>query len=302
MNFIFFYSEFILKHLNVEFVSIWKHISCLKIIIIIYIYDKMDNNLPSISICMPIFNRNNFKKLILNNIVGLNYPKDKLEICIDDDGTDKFFYNNEELNIFKQLIKPIKLNYFYRPFKRTIGVKRNNLTKIASHKIIACMDSDDIYLPDWLKYAVGVMKDTGATCVGSNQMLFLYPYHNWTTHAIRCSHKRQIHEACMLYAKKHFKSMGGFKNSSQGEGAKMADFNEKNVELLEIDKCMVCICHNNNTINKHMFMKKDNIVDIQLTEGLKNMVKEMLSLEKDPIYLNNLDKTPEYFIKKETEL
>ncbi len=259
-----------------------------------------DIDLPFISICMPVYNRNHFKQLILNNIRSFNYPRDKLELCIDDDGTDKFLKDKEEENILKGLIYPIKLNYFYRPFKRTIGVKRNNLTKIASHKIIACMDSDDIYLPDWLRYAVNVMKSTGATCVGSNQMLFLYPYHNWTTHAIRCGHKRQIHEACMLYTKKHFKSMGGFKNSSQGEGAKMADFNEKNVELLQIDNCMCCICHKHNTIPKDMFMKKDNLIELNISNELKHLIAQILNLNDDPDYIKNLDKTPEYFIIKET--
>jgi cellulose synthase/poly-beta-1,6-N-acetylglucosamine synthase-like glycosyltransferase len=234
--------------------------------------------LPKISICMPIYNRNNFKPLILNNLLGLDYPRDKLEFCIDDDGTEPFFYNNQEQEILKKLIHPIKLNYYYRKHKRTIGAKRNNLVKIASHKIIACMDSDDIYFPEWLYYAVNEMKNNNYSCVGSNQMIFLYPHHNWTCHAIRCASKRQIHEACMLFTKKHWSSMGGFKSTSQGEGSKMADFNEKNVGLLEINKCMACICHNDNTINKDMFMKEDNEIPGNVSEECKNMVNKILNI------------------------
>jgi glycosyltransferase involved in cell wall biosynthesis len=254
-----------------------------------------ENELPYVSICMPTYNRNNFKGLILNNLRQLNYPKDKLEFVVDDDGTEKFLKDKEEEDTLKRLIHPIKLQYFYRPFKRSIGVKRNNLTKIASYKIIACMDSDDIYMPEWLMYGITEMKKNNYTCVGSNQMLFLYPYYNWTCHAIRCEAKRQIHEACMIYTKKHHKSMGGFRSTSQGEGSKMADFNEKNVGLLEIDKCMCCICHKYNTIPKDMFRKKDNTIEIGFSGGLKDLIIEMLDLNNDEQYLNNLNKPIEYF-------
>lgn len=257
-----------------------------------------EDNLPNISICMPIWNRNNFKELILNNIKQLNYPPEKLELCIDDDGTVPFFENDNEKQQLIKILHPTKLNYYYRAHKRSIGTKRNNLVKIASHKIIACMDSDDIYLPNWLNYAVSEMKTHNYSCVGSNQMLFLYPYYNWTTHGIRCDAKRQIHEACMLFTKKHWNSMGGFKNNSQGEGAKMADFNEKNVGLLNIDKCMCCICHKYNTIPKDMFRKKDNQIDLNFSNELKNLIIKMLSLDTDEQYLNNINKPVEYFIDK----
>lgn len=205
--------------------------------------------------------------------MGLNYPKDKLEFVIDDDGTDKFIKNKLEEEFVKKIIYPIKLQYYYTTNKRNIGAKRNNLTKIASHKIIACMDSDDIYMPDYILYGVNELKKGGYGCVGSNQMLFIYPYDNFITHAIRCEAKRQIHEATMIYTKKHHKSMGGFisrgQRGSQGEGSKMADFNEKNIGLLDIDNCMCCVVHNNNTICKEMFKKDNNKLECDISNEIK---------------------------------
>jgi len=235
---------------------------------------------PSVSICMPIYNRNKFKPLILNNLLGIKYPRDKLEFVVDDDGDEPFLKDNEEKSNLEKIIHPIKLNYFYRKHKRSIGAKRNNLVKIASHKIIACMDSDDVYLEDWIMYAVSEMKK-GYSCVGSNQMIFLYPHHNFSSHAIRCEQKRQIHEACMLFTKKHHRAMGGFSDSSQGEGAKMADFNEKNVGLLDISKCMCCLCHSENTIVKDMFMKDTNKIDVNLNPELKQLISKILDVKQD---------------------
>ena len=72
--------------------------------------------------------------------------------------------------------------------------------------------------------------------------------------------------------------MGGFKSTSQGEGSKMADFNEKNVGLLDIDKCMCCICHNENTIPKDMFMKDNNKVDLDLNIELKMLIANIFNI------------------------
>ncbi len=237
---------------------------------------------PNISICIPIYNRNNFRSLILTNLRSVDYDPHKLEVCIDDDGDEKFFRDKWELEYFKKMISPIKLNYYYTNNRRSIGAKRNNLVKIATHKIIACMDSDDIYLPSYLKHSIDVMRENNATCVGSNQMLFLYPLNDWTTHAIRCKAKRQIHEACMVFTKKHHRCMKGFisrgPQGSQGEGSKMADFNEKNVAVSDIMKCMCCIVHPDNTIDKEMFRKEDNKIDIKFNNDLLLVIASCLKL------------------------
>ena len=45
-------------------------------------------DLPHVSICMPTFNRKKFMKLVELNYNNTNYPKDKIEFIIVDDGTD----------------------------------------------------------------------------------------------------------------------------------------------------------------------------------------------------------------------
>ena len=59
---------------------------------------------------MPTYNRNNFKPLILQNIMSFNYPKDKLEFIIDDDGTEKFLKDKMEEDFLRKTIYPIKLS------------------------------------------------------------------------------------------------------------------------------------------------------------------------------------------------
>lgn len=235
-------------------------------------------NLPQISICMPIFNRNKFKELILCNLKNLDYPKHLLEFVMDDDGNNEKFINNENtLEDFKKSIFPIKFNYKYNIKKRSIGEKRNNLVKMSSYKIIAFMDSDDIYFPSYLKYSLSIMKEKNYGLVGSNKMIFVYPKDNWLITGINCESKRQIHEATMIFTKKYHRSMGGFNNNSRGEGAKIIDgMNEKFIGITKIEKCMLCLVHNDNTLPKDMF-KKAQVIDATISPIHKSIIEKIIN-------------------------
>ena len=234
-----------------------------------------------ISILIPIYNRNNFKNLIIYNLKNLEYNKNNLELVILDDGTDLFIKNENELNYFKEQIYPIELNYINdKSGRKTIGYKRNKLVKNAKHNICSYMDSDDLYAPSYLTHSINVMNNGKFSIVGSNQMLFIYPtedmFDNWKITGIQCGEKRMIHEATMVFNKKYFKAMGGFANSSKGEGVKMFDGMDTNkIGLTEINKIMFCICHKNNTVEKEMF-KNNNTQDIKLSQIDKYKIVQAL--------------------------
>ena len=233
---------------------------------------------PEITLCMPIFNRNQFLPLIISNLLKLDYPLEKIEFLMDDDGTEPFINDNNPMKEFRSIIKPIRFTYKKYNNKRTIGEKRNNLCKLAQHKIIAFMDSDDIYLSDYLTHSIETMKRTKKSLVGSNQMLFLYPLIDWKLTGIQCGEKRMIHEATMVFTKKHWRACGGFKKNSMGEGIGMVDgMNLHRVGLTEIDKIMICICHKDNTIPKERFRDNEDIGN-QLSEFDKQLVKRCLNI------------------------
>ena len=235
---------------------------------------------PKVSICMPTYNRNEFKPLMLLNLQGFLYPdKSLLEWVIDDDGPDKLFKNNEEILEFQKQIEPIKINYNWFQKKRSIGEKRNNLVKLSKYKHIAMMDSDDVYLPSYIQYSIELLISQSNNLVGTNQMIFLYPKNNYKLSCIQCEAKRQIHEASMVFKKQHHRAMGGFIKNSQGEGAKMIDsMNLNKIGLTECRYVMLCVCHDTNTISKDQF-KECNAVDGQLAPKLKECL--------DSIFLNN---------------
>ena len=212
-------------------------------------------NYPNVSILMPTYNRNKFIKLVLINLFNMDYDKHKLEWVILDDGPEPFFKNEEEAQI-RKLLSPIKIKYMYDSSKHLkIGDKRNKLVKLASYKICAFMDDDDIYYNSYIKHSVETLLKNKAGLVGSNAMLFTFPNHNYNMAQIQCLAKRQIHEATMCFTKNYFRGMSGFLSSSLGEGAKMIDNNEKNCAYTDITKVMICVPHNSNTFGKERFYK-----------------------------------------------
>ena len=243
--------------------------------------------LPNVSILTPTWKRAHFLPLMTHNLKYMDYPKDKLEqVLIDDvpDQNDKLFLTEQDKKKYEEEIG-IKVNYIYRPQRHlSIGEKRNLLVKHAKYKICINMDDDDIYFNTYIKYSISALlsnKNIGIVC--SPQMLFTYPYQNFKMTGIQCPSKRQGHEATMAFTKKHFNSMGGFVKRGNGEGAKMVDFNENRCLKTLVEHCMICVAHNNNTVNKDQFgdNEKQGIIKVEgtLDENIQNIIRRCLSIE-----------------------
>jgi glycosyltransferase involved in cell wall biosynthesis len=215
--------------------------------------------LPNLSILTPTWNRVEFLPLMIHNVKNFDYDKNKLEwVIVDDHPTSPLFKSNAEINEVRKQLYPINFKYVYDSRRHlSIGEKRNLLVKSATFKTCAFMDDDDIYNQSYLKHSIHIMKEGKYGCVGCNQMLFVYPLHDYQFSRIQCATKRQNHEATMVFTKKYFNSMGGFPKSSRGEGAKFIDYNEKNVGITDIQYIMICVCHQGNTCDKDMFLKNE---------------------------------------------
>ena len=228
---------------------------------------------PFISIVTPIYNRNIFKDLIISNLLKLDYDKYKLEYVMDDDGDEKFINSREEFNEFQEIIYPIKFVYKHYQKRRSIGEKRNNLAKLSSHKLIANLDSDDLYLSDWLNHSLEVMREGKYGLVGSNQMIFCFPHKDFLMTGIQCGTKRMIHESGMLFKKQHWRATGGFLKNSAGEGTKLVDgMIDKSVGMTEIQKCLICLCHKSNSVPKDRFLESQKLPDLKLSEYDKQLI------------------------------
>ena len=247
----------------------------------------------NISILTPIYNRSEWMPLMVYNINNLDYNKKLLEWVIldskDGDKNIKLFENIQDIKKLENTLG-IKITYKYIDRKCSIGEKRNMLTKLATHKICANMDSDDILLPSWLNHSLEIMNNNSkCSLVGTNGMIFCFPDDDFMLSGIQCAEKRQIHESGMVYTKKHHKSMGGFQKSSQGEGSSMIDFSENRVCCTDATKVIVCICHDNNTINKNRFRSADinQKLNGEIRDIIKNILPDITPSQRPKIILHN---------------
>jgi glycosyltransferase involved in cell wall biosynthesis len=125
---------------------------------------------PFVSICTPTFNRRPFIEIMFECFRNQNYPKDKMEWIIVDDGTDKI----------EDLIKSAdipQIKYFPLNEKLTLGKKRNFMHEKTKGSIIVYMDDDDYYPPDRVSHAVErLQQNPKALCAGSSE-LYIYFKH-----------------------------------------------------------------------------------------------------------------------------
>lgn len=122
---------------------------------------------PFVSVCTPTFNRRPFISSMIECFKSQDYPKDRLEWIIIDDGTDKI----------EDLVTGIKeVKYFKYDTKMVLGEKRNLLHEKSSGTIIVYMDDDDYYPPQRISHAVQMLSDNPkALCAGSSE---IYIYFN----------------------------------------------------------------------------------------------------------------------------
>jgi len=205
--------------------------------------------LPFISICTPTFNRRPFIPFMIKCFDHQDYPKDRLEWIIIDDGTDPI----------KDLIQDIpQVKYFYFPDKLSLGKKRNLMHQKASGDILVYMDDDDYYPPCRISHAVEtLLANKNALCAGSSEMYFYFkhidkmyqigPYgYNHATAATFAFKKELLNqtnyedEACLAEEKKFLK--------------------DYTIPFVQLDplKTIIVFSHNHNTFDKKKLLTPNN--------------------------------------------
>jgi hypothetical protein len=123
---------------------------------------------PLVSICTPTFNRRPFFPFIIKCFENQDYPKDRLEWIIIDDGTDSI----------EDLVAGIpKVKYFGYKKKMSLGEKRNLMHEKATGSILVYMDDDDYYPPCRVSHAVETLeRSPHALCAGSSEMYIYFKH------------------------------------------------------------------------------------------------------------------------------
>ncbi len=126
--------------------------------------DKLtDNNFPNISVVVPVLNAERDINRCIKSLTNQNYPKDRYEIIIVDNGS----VDNTMtiLNRYYRYYNNIKI--IYEPNKGSYSA-RNTGTKNSKGEIIAFTDSDCIVSENWIReLSKGFISDNIGCVVGA---------------------------------------------------------------------------------------------------------------------------------------
>ena len=228
--------------------------------------EKEKDNCPRVSICTPTFNRRPFFKGLIDSINAQNYPKDKIEWIIVDDGTDKV----------EDLVKDIPfVKYFYTE-KMSLGKKRNFMHDQCSFKndndIVIYFDDDDYYPKERISHAVEKLTGSNALCAGSSE---IYIWFNTLNKMYRFGPYGPNHGTAGTFAFKREL----LKQTSYENDALLAEekhfLKNYTIPFVQLDplKTILVISHEQNTFDKRRLISPDNKQCNESALKPKNFIK-----------------------------
>jgi glycosyltransferase involved in cell wall biosynthesis len=132
---------------------------------------KNQTQLPFVSLCTPTFNRRPFISTMIECIANQDYPRDRMEWVIVDDGTDKIG------DLLQNLTNVPKIHYYTINQKMTLGAKRNFTHSKCNGSILVYIDDDDYYPPERVSHAVTTLvNNQNVLCAGSSE-IYVYFKH-----------------------------------------------------------------------------------------------------------------------------
>lgn len=200
-----------------------------------------------VTICVPL-SRNEDLPNVLANYHRQDYPNK--ELCIfNDDGATEYMSIEDKI-------------YVWGESGKTIGHKRNELTRLAKGDIVIFQDSDDFYAYNYVSLCIKQLETANVTGLSSayfykpHSNLYLYEYGKHQPYVLESgmAFRREVWERCK------------FADTNNGEGLKFLT-NAGRISPIKTLSAFVAILHNKNTQSgRDMSIFKP--VDISLAKGL----------------------------------
>ncbi|MBK7233026.1 MAG: glycosyltransferase [Saprospiraceae bacterium] len=129
--------------------------------------DRLDPNLPKVTIQLPIFNEMYVVNRLIDQIVKLDYPKDKMQIQILDDSTDdSYFLAKQKAEEYKALGFDIEHRHRANRQGYKAGALKEGMES-ATGEFIAIFDADFLPEPDFLLKAIPYFENKNTAVVQS---------------------------------------------------------------------------------------------------------------------------------------
>ena len=241
--------------------------------------NKSKSDMPFVSVCTPTFNRRPFWPMCIKNFLNQDYPLEKMEWIIIDDGTDHI----------EDLVKDIpQVKYFKYDTKMPLGKKRNIMHEKSCGDILVYMDDDDYYPKERVSHSVNMLlTHPNALCAGASEIYI------WFKHIQKMwqfGPYSQNHATAGTFAFKREL----LKEHKYEEHAALAEEKAflKNYSVpfvqLEPKKTILVFSHIHNTFDKKKLLENgENKFQKECSKTVDEFVKEE---EMKEFYMNKIDK------------
>ena len=203
-------------------------------------------NYPLVSICTPTFNRRPFIENMFTCFRNQDYPKDKIEWIIVDDGTDKI----KDLIVASNIPQ---IRYFEVEKKMFLGEKRNYMHKHVRGSIVVYMDDDDYYPPQRISHSVErLLSDPNALCAGSSE---IYVYFKGMNKMIQCGPYGPNHATAGTFAFKTKLLEQTKYEDTAALAEERAFLKDYTIPFIQLDplKSILVFSHEHNTFDKRKY-------------------------------------------------
>ncbi len=121
--------------------------------------------LPLVTVIIPTYNYAIYINTAIDSILNQDYPKDRIEIIVIDDGST----DNTKVSLF-DYIKQGYVKYYYQNNKGKASATYNGI-QISTGKYLFNLDADDVFLPNKISTVVDIFEnDVSIVHVGSPAM------------------------------------------------------------------------------------------------------------------------------------
>jgi hypothetical protein len=233
---------------------------------------------PFVSICTPTFNRRPFIPYMIKCFEQQDYPKDRIEWIIVDDGTDKI----------GDLVAHIpQVKYYALEKKLLLGNKRNLMHDKTKGDIIVYMDDDDYYPPERISHAVEMLTKTpAALCAGSSE---IYIYFKHIQKMYQFGPYGPNHSTAGTFAFKR----ALLKLTRYEDGAALAEekhfLKNYTIPFVQLDsmKTILVFSHEHNTFDKRRLL--ENMIPQYTKESTKTVEMFVKEPEMRDFYMNQIE-------------
>ena len=223
-----------------------------------------DEDLPDVTIITPTRNRKELFALALNNFYNTEYPMNKLEWVIVDDG-------DKDQRIEGLLPEDKRIKYISLDVEEALPIsqKRNIANQNATNDIIIHMDDDDFYYPQHVISRVKTLLSNNVQCVGSTE-LGCYNVLNKKSFKIG-DESSVLSEATMCYYKRFWEERQFFERVKMGESIHFLKSRENLVAQMPFTYILIALTHKSNITNK---LRIQDNQEIDVIDGINNLWNE----------------------------